>query len=130
MATVKEDVTRAIRANDDEFERCIRAKDAQRLVQAFYEEGASFMAPNQPALVGRAAIAGMLGALFGMGLREIKLEISGVEVSGDMAAEVGRYTMTVGEGQDRGKYVVVHRRQPDGSWKAFADIFNSDLPAH
>ena len=30
---------------------------------------------------------------------------------------------------DRGKYVVVWKKQPDGSWKAISDIFNSDLPA-
>ncbi len=129
MATAQEDVAKAIRANDDAFERCIRAKDANGLVEVFYEEGAALMPPNQPALMGREAIAGLFGALFGMGLKEIKLEIVSVETSGDMAAEVGRYTMTVGEGEDRGKYLVTHRRQPDGSWKAFADIFNSDLPA-
>ncbi len=129
MAMMKEDVTKAIRANDDVFERCIRDRDANRLVEAFYAEDAAFMAPNQPAIMGHEQIAGTLNALFGMGLREIKLEIVKVEASGDLAAEVGRYTMTVGENQDRGKYLVAHRRQRDGSWKAFADIFNSDLPA-
>ncbi len=129
MATAQEDVAKAIRANDDAFERCIREKDANGLVEVFYEEDARFMAPNTPGIQGREQIAGTLGALFGIGLKEIKLEIVSVETSGDMAAEVGRYTMTVGEGEDRGKYLVTHRRQPDGSWKAFADIFNSDLPA-
>ncbi len=129
MATAQADVAKAIRKNDDVFERCIRAKDANALVEAFYAEDAAFMAPNQPAIMGREQIAGMLNALFGMGLKEITLEIVKVEASGDLAAEIGRYTMTVGENQDRGKYIVAHRRQPDGSWRAFADIFNSDLPA-
>ncbi len=129
MATVQKDVTKAIRANDDEFERCIRDKDARGLVEAFSAEDGAIMPPNSPAQVGREAIAGMFGALFGMGLKEIKLEIVSVEESGDLAAEVGRYTMMVGEGQDRGKYVVVHKRQADGSWRAVHDIFNSDLPA-
>ncbi len=29
---------------------------------------------------------------------------------------------------DRGKYVVILRRQPDGSWPAVIDMLNSDLP--
>jgi len=30
--------------------------------------------------------------------------------------------------EDRGKAVLVWKKQPDGSWKAVADIFNFDLP--
>jgi hypothetical protein len=30
---------------------------------------------------------------------------------------------------DAGKYVVIHRRQPDGSWRYGVDIFNSSRPA-
>jgi len=29
---------------------------------------------------------------------------------------------------DKGKYLTVFRKQPDGSWKAVADMINSDLP--
>ena len=29
---------------------------------------------------------------------------------------------------DRGKYVTIWRKQPDGKWKVVADILNSDLP--
>ncbi len=129
MATVQEDVTSAIRANDDAFERYVRAQDAGRLVEAFYAKDARFMAPNAPEVRGHEGIVGTLNALFGAGLRDASLEIVSVETAGDLAAEIGRYVLTIGEGQDRGKYVVVHSRQPDGSWKAIADIFNSDLPA-
>ena len=31
--------------------------------------------------------------------------------------------------QDRGKFLTVWKKQPDGSYKAIRDIFNSDLPA-
>ena len=31
--------------------------------------------------------------------------------------------------QDRGKAILICKKQPDGSWKGVADIFNSDLPA-
>ena len=29
---------------------------------------------------------------------------------------------------DKGKYVTVYKKQADGSWKAVADIMNSDMP--
>jgi ketosteroid isomerase-like protein len=30
---------------------------------------------------------------------------------------------------DKGKYVEIWKKQPDGSWKCAVDMFNSDLPA-
>jgi ketosteroid isomerase-like protein len=30
---------------------------------------------------------------------------------------------------ERGKYVAIWKKQPDGRWKAAVDTFNSDLPA-
>ena len=30
---------------------------------------------------------------------------------------------------EKGKYVTVHQKQPDGSWKIVEDIENADAPA-
>jgi ketosteroid isomerase-like protein len=56
--------------------------------------------------------------------------------SGDMVYVVGSYTMSTkavkGKGKasnDHGKYMAVWKKQADGSWKAEADTWNSDLPA-
>jgi ketosteroid isomerase-like protein len=54
--------------------------------------------------------------------------------SGDLAYTRGAYQLSFKSPQgtqvtDQGKYLTVYRRQPDGSWKAVEDIFNSDLPA-
>jgi ketosteroid isomerase-like protein len=67
------------------------------------------------------------------GVQEISLMTDRVEQSSDLAYEVGRYSLTVKPLQgetitDRGKYVVVWRRQADGKWKASADIFNTSMP--
>jgi ketosteroid isomerase-like protein len=53
--------------------------------------------------------------------------------SGDLGYVIGTYTMITNDAagravNDHGKYVVVWKKQPDGNWKAVADIFNSDLP--
>jgi ketosteroid isomerase-like protein len=56
--------------------------------------------------------------------------------SGDMVYDLGSYTMTTkaakGKGAattDHGKYMAVWKKQADGSWKAEADSWNSDLAA-
>ena len=49
-----------------------------------------------------------------------------------MAYLQGTYTMTDPMTKkpmtDKGKYLTVFTKQPDGSWKAIADAFNSDPP--
>ena len=134
MATVQTDVTKQIRAGDDEFERNIRAQDAARLVAAFYTADAVVMPPDQPMVSGQEQIKGFWQAMFGAGLRDGALEIVQVEASGDLACEVGKYTLTIDPTGAapvlaQGKYLVVHRRQPDGSWKAIADMFSGNGPA-
>ncbi|MCX6635202.1 MAG: DUF4440 domain-containing protein, partial [Acidobacteria bacterium] len=54
--------------------------------------------------------------------------------SGDVAYSHGTYAMTMNDAKgkpvnDKGKFVTVYRKQPDGKWKVVADIINSDLPA-
>jgi ketosteroid isomerase-like protein len=52
--------------------------------------------------------------------------------SDDMAYLQGTYTMIDPKNKkpmtDKGKYLTVFTKQPDGSWKAIADAFNSDPP--
>jgi len=53
--------------------------------------------------------------------------------SGDLAYILGSYTMStkVAKGKpitDKGKYLAIWKKQPDGSWKVEADTWNSDLP--
>jgi ketosteroid isomerase-like protein len=62
-----------------------------------------------------------------MGVTGARLETVSLEERDDLAVEEGRYEMQVGSGiVDTGKYVVVHRRQPDGGWKVAIDIWNSN----
>ncbi len=98
----------AIRANLDTFAQAILAADWAALT-ALYTEGAVFMAPNQPALEGRAAIRAWLEPLPPI----VQYEPTIVEIDGrgDLAFVRGTYseTYTV-EGapepiHDTGKYV-------------------------
>jgi ketosteroid isomerase-like protein len=64
----------------------------------------------------------------------LELETLELEQHGDAAFEVGRYLLASAGADaeatiDRGKYVVIHRRQSDDSWKWPIEIFNSNPPA-
>jgi ketosteroid isomerase-like protein len=102
--------------------------DAARIA-ACYAPDAQLLPPGSQPLTG-AAIEQFWGRMLDAGVEGGALKTLSLEEDGDRAIEVGHYEMRAG-GQlaDTGNYVVVHHRQPDGSWKYGVDIFNSDRPA-
>jgi ketosteroid isomerase-like protein len=61
---------------------------------------------------------------------ETKMEAAS---SADMVYEAGAYTLNMKDAQgnpvtDKGKVLQVWKKQADGSWKAVADMWSSDLP--
>jgi len=134
MTTEQTEVTKAIRALNAEFERNVRAQSASQLVQAAYAEDAVVLPPNQPMVSGRTQITEFWQGMFGAGLKDASLETVRVEASGDLASEIGKYTLTIqpkdaAPVQAQGKYLVALRRQADGAWRLVADMFSSDSPA-
>ncbi len=121
----------AIRAAVTSFaENALARRDSANAAQ--YAENAVFMAPNQPAVEGRAAIREWFKAF--PPLSAFSLTATEIDGRGDVAYERGSYTMTIAAAgktpawEDHGKYLAVRRRQADGSWLMTADIFNSDVP--
>lgn len=101
-----------------------------------YKSDAVVLPPNQPAWRGTEGLrAGAQAMLNDVAISGMALKADDVQTSGDFAVETGTYEMTLTPKKggkvinDKGKYIVVWERQPDGSWKAIRDIFNSDLPA-
>jgi ketosteroid isomerase-like protein len=101
-------------------------------VAAFYTEDALLMAPNAPRVTGRAAIEAFLKTFPPMD----DLVLSGDEFAGggDLIVVTGNFTINVmppgatAAVADTGKFVEVWRRQPDGTLKMAADMWNSNLP--
>src|SRR5262249_45000930 len=125
------DVTDAIRRLDVAFMKAADARNVAALVKAFYAADAVLMPPNHPLREGRADIQAFLQGLIDRGFSSIKLDTVTVEPAGDRASGGGSSTLQMAPAggppvQDVGKYVVVYRRQPNGAWRAIADIFNSD----
>lgn len=134
MTTVQTDVESALRALDDEFMRHANRKDPVGLVQAFYTDDATLLPPNAPTIRGADRIRDFWKGLIDAGGADVTLETTQVDSSGEIAYGVGTYSFTMpsasgGRVRDNGKYLVVYRRQPDGTWRAVADMFGSDQPA-
>jgi uncharacterized protein (TIGR02246 family) len=110
-------------------------KDAARIA-SYYADDAVLITPGAPAFVGKDAIQKGLAQFLSDPGMTLRFHPSRVEVakSGDIGYTEGSYTMTMTDPQtkqvmnDHGNYVTDYRKQPDGSWKAVADIACSEVP--
>ena len=128
--TTAED-SQAIKAASKQWVDAFNRGDAAAL-SAFYTEGAKRFPPNNPMIVGREDIQGWIQGAFDAGVGDLQATTIDLHVNGDMAYEVGEYTLTIQpeEGEaisDNGKYVEIWKRE-NGSWKISADIFNTSIP--
>lgn len=95
-----------------------------------YAEDARLLAPAAGSIAGRRAIESYWQEGVALGVA-LELEPTELELAGPLAVEIGRYAFSLdadgsAETVDRGTYLVLHRRQPDGSWRRSVDVFNPD----
>ena len=122
----------AIEAANAQFSDAFARGDAKALA-AMYTSDAIAFPPDGDMVHGNEAIGEFWKATRDSGVQTAALTTIDVGRSGDVAYEVGKVSLTI---QPAGKelttavakYVVVWKRQADGSWKLHRDIWNS-LPA-
>ena len=125
-------VRQAIEQINTKFADALQRGDSAAIAAA-YTDDAVLMAPGAPASRGRAEISGAAANLVqSMKFTDVKLTTTNVDVAGDYAVETGTYVMTVAPKAgkavpDKGKYIVVWKKQADGSWKLYRDIWNTDI---
>ena len=97
---------------------------------ALFTSDAIFMPPHRESSRGSTQIEHLLRRFGESGYQDLRLETVRVDYSGDMAIEVGRYTVTIQRGNttlaDRGEYVRGWHRL--GAWLITADCWSSNLP--
>ena len=126
-------VRQAIEAQNARFDSAALKGDSATLV-SLYADDAIMMMSNVPAARGHEAIAKAFGGMTKtMKMSAFKLTTQDVIVSGDYAIETGSYELTDSamKGKpkhDVGKYLVLWKKQADGSYKMLRDIANSDQP--
>lgn len=130
---VAQETTQGITDTNNELVAAIARADAAACAACYTGDG-RLMAANAPAFEGSAAIQQFWQGAFDMGVTGATLTTASLEEHGDTAIELGAYTLDIqppdGDAiQDAGKFVVIWKRQPDGSWKLAVDSLSSDIPA-
>jgi uncharacterized protein (TIGR02246 family) len=96
---------------------------------AGYTDDATMVPPDGGLIRGKQAIEEYYKTLFRMGMKEVVLTTIEVEGSGGTVYEIGKTRVRIQpEGQqaiqDSTKYLVIWKRQADGTWKVHVDIWN------
>jgi uncharacterized protein (TIGR02246 family) len=131
-AAAAEDVRQAIEQVNARFVEAFKAGDAATIA-SLYTETAKMLPPDASAIAGRDAIQAEWQSWIDGGFKDLTLEAQEVEASGDLAYEIGAFSLQVpGENNDMvtasGNYVVVWKRGDEGGWRLQVDTWN-DAPA-
>ncbi|BCM89492.1 hypothetical protein IAD21_01338 [Abditibacteriota bacterium] len=107
-------VRHTIEQNEKRYGQAMKEGDATTYMSLF--------APDARVLRGNMVITGRdkLGAAFKKGpkFKDVVFAIQAVDVSGDLAYEVGSYKVTLASGKvNTGNYVEIWKHQPDNTWK-------------
>jgi uncharacterized protein (TIGR02246 family) len=96
-------------------------------VATVYAEKARLLPPGADILEGRDTIEAFIKGFVATGAR-LEFSLLDVRETPDLCVALGTYQMTIpGAPDDRGKYIEIWGRQPDGSWQIVDDIFNTSV---
>jgi len=121
----------AVRRLTQEWVLACNTRQLDELLE-LYAPDALVIRSNLPLLRGAAAVREFFFSALESGLGEVSVEPIRVEVNGDLAHEVGRYSAlvpgTAGKRrEERGKYLWVFAKQSGGEWKLISECWSSDL---
>jgi len=125
-------VQKSIEESSAKYSQAIREGNLAGVVDG-YTVDATMIPPDGEIVKGKQAIEEMYTKLFQMGMKDITFTTIEVGGSGDTAYEIGKTKVRIQpEGQaamiDSTKYLVIWKRQADGTWKVHADIWNFSAP--
>jgi len=133
-ASLRGDLSRAeaaVRAITQEWVLACNTKHLDDLLE-LYSSDALVLRSNYPPIRGAAAVREFFFGALDAGLGEVEIDPLRVDVIGDLAYEAGRCKALIPGStgkrrEERGKYLWVLQRQPNGEWKVAADCWSSDL---
>lgn len=116
------------------FVRAYYEADVDLLMREVYAEDGFYLPPNQPILSGqgefRQSFAGFLDRFREAGDPgpDISFAIVDRDIDGDLAYDIGIYTLRpagdAGAAGDRGKFIVIWKRNAAGEWRIHADGYS------
>ncbi|HSE68751.1 MAG TPA: DUF4440 domain-containing protein [Gemmatimonadales bacterium] len=130
--TPRDSVTASLMATDRAFDSVVAEKGVEGWVSFFADSGIQ-MPEGSGIVVGHEAIRKHMSGFFSDTNQKLRWTPDKAESSGDgtLGYTTGHWTLTVRDSSGpheayRGKYLTVWRRQADGSWKAEADVGNTE----
>ena len=126
--TLTADARSGIDAGNRQFMEALTKGDAAGIATLYTKKG-QLLPPNSDFVTGPTAIQSYWRGAIEKGVKGAVLETLEVEAHGDLAYEVGRYTLRAADGQvaDTGKYLLIWK-QDGGAWKVHRDIWTTSLP--
>ena len=117
------------------YQTASNAQDGAAIAKLYASDGLE-MPPNAPAQKGRAAIEAYHKQFASqMMVHNLEIKATDTRVLGDVALDVGTYSQNLmpvtGGGKtidDKGKYLVVLKKDAGGAWLISHAIYNRDLP--
>jgi ketosteroid isomerase-like protein len=125
------DVESQLRDQTQDFVTSFNTGNYDLASRLFANDGV-LMAPQYEGAYGQKQVERLLRELGEAGYSDLRMETMRVDHSGDMAMELGRFSLVVRKADgtmtpERGKYVRVWRRL--GAWLLMADCWNWTAPA-
>ena len=123
----------AVRAVLDTYAESVNKNDVEQHASIWDDAGIKDK-PNAPTVVGLKALKERWLKSWGTSTSRMAITINQLVVSGDLAVAHGVYTNeSVPKDGGKtvytdGKFLTVFRRQPDGTWKIYADASSSNVP--
>ena len=123
----------AVDATFVRYAAALGASDADGWSALWAEDGMQ-LPPDSPPVIGKAGIREKLRSLLGQYRFDMRIHTEEVRSAGEWAFARGLYSATLTPRAGGapipidGKFLTVFLRQPDGSWKIYRDIFNSNAP--
>jgi uncharacterized protein (TIGR02246 family) len=105
------------------FAAALGRRDAAAAAALYVDDG-TLLTPAADVIRGRGDIEAYWREGIAFGLSRLELEATDVQVIGDVAIEIGVYELRLDGGSDRGKYLVLHRRDGDGAWRRAVEVYN------
>ena len=125
----------AVRTALGEAWDAVITRDVDKFVSICADEDIMFP-PNAPIVRGKQEVREYMSQFFASPGYSISRQPPQIEVSGagDLAYTWDTFELTVNDAEgnpvtQNAKHVVVWKKEPQGTWKIVADIWNSDLPA-
>ena len=127
MNTTSTDINTIIQTIDRHFSSALTRGDAISIAD-FYSDTGMLLPTGTDIIRGKSNITAFWQTAIDMGIKNLKLDTLEVEVHGDTAIEMSKYTLANEEEEviEHGKGIVIWKYN-NSSWIMHRDIWNSDI---